>query len=103
MRLYYTPIFKGVFSVFSAFIFTLLSIFLFSLIFENIAILLNPELSEYIITSPDDLINKILKGDSEALEHFMQLDADQLSKFREFLALLPTYLEELRKQRKTLE
>lgn len=61
MGLYYTPMFKGIFSVFSAFIFTLLSIFLFSLIFENVAILLNPELGEYIITSPDDLINKIME------------------------------------------
>lgn len=51
----------------------------------------------------DALINKILKGDSEALAEFMQLDSEHLSKFREFLALLPTYLEELRKQRKTLE
>ena len=51
----------------------------------------------------DALISRILKGDSEALDQFMQFDINSLEKFRVFLAILPEYLEMLRKQRKNLE
>ena len=49
------------------------------------------------------MISRILKGDSEALDQFMQFDINNLEKFQGFLAILPEYLEVLRKQRKTFE
>ena len=51
----------------------------------------------------DFLIDKIMKGDNEALEQLMLLDARELEKFQEFLALLPSYLGELARRRKTLD
>ncbi len=51
----------------------------------------------------EGLITRILNGDHDALEQLMSLDAHELEKFQELLALLPQYLEEVRKRRKTFD
>lgn len=58
LKLYFSPMFKGTYSVFSAFMITLGIMFLLVIIFENIVIRLNPDFIN--ITSQNELVEKLL-------------------------------------------